>query len=195
MKAWSQFYPYVQPKVPGVVLPTIDFQLRLAAQEWCEKTLCWRDTLDPVTTNGVDRVYDFNVDLTQLVVQILGATLDGNPLDVLSIGDMPSNWRTSDACDKAIFGLFAASQFAVVPLQSTGLSVITEVALMPSNTATGVTDEIFARYVKHIARGALAELQPQGGHREAFENAINEVASEVSHSFGNGPARVRASFL
>jgi hypothetical protein len=204
MKTWSQFYDYLMPLVPNCPQPMADQQLRLAAQEWCDGTLCWRLWLDDVAMNGTDTNYDFETTSQQEVSQLLRATLDGKDLPAITADQLPSNWRTlSSFCDRGIFTIDAES-FDVVPLQAAGLIVQTEVALRPSNTATGVEDFIFRSYVNEIATGAAGRLHamprkpysyPQSTARGQFLNAIDKVASEISHAFSRAPTRVRAHYL
>lgn len=204
MKTWDQFYPYVLPQVPGFVLPTVDIQLRLAAQEWCERTLCWREWLDDVTTTATDLQYDFEVDTDKQVVQLLRATLDGQDLEVLTPDQLPSNWRTAAAgCDRGIFTIDRVS-FNVVPQQAADLVVQTEVALKPSITARGVDDQVFSQYVNEIANGAIGRMHMMPGAPWAlpnsplpaqFQAAIDKTASDVWHAHSRAPMRIRASFF
>lgn len=195
MKPWSAFYPYVLPHLPDAVLPVVDFHLREAAQEWCEKTLCWREWLDPAQTTGTDVVFDFGASQGQSVVQLVNATLAGTKIDVLRIGDVPADWRTTSGCAPAVFGLANRTQFAVIPLQAADIEIATEVALKPSNTAAGVGDDVFEQYARQIAAGALAAMVPDMARATQFRDAIAETASDVFHSFSPAPARVRASFM
>lgn len=204
MKPFSAFYDYLLPWVPGCSLAMANLQLRLAAQEWCDRTLCWRQWLDDVTTSGVQEPYDFNTSSGQQVAQLLRANLDGREIAVLTADQVPSNWRTTGAsCVRGIFTLDSEA-FNVVPTQAAGLIVQTEVALRPSNTATGVEDSVFSSYVEEIAMGAAGKLHampkkpwslPQSASLAMFTDAIDKVASEVAHAYSRAPNRVRASFF
>jgi hypothetical protein len=204
MKTWDQFYDYLLPWVPGCPTPMADLHLRLAARTFCEGTLCWRDWLDDVTTNGTDVLYDFETDTTQDVVQLLHANLDGCSIRVIRQEDVPGDWRTNTCIDRSIFAVSNTEQFAVVPLQAAGLIVQTEVALMPSLTASGVEDHVFKSYVQEIAMGAAASLHalpkkpysdPQSTAGGRFKAAIDTTATDVLHSFSRAPVRTRARFL
>lgn len=202
MQGWSSFYPDVLRKVPGAIIPVVDMELRKAAQEFCEKTLCWRDWLDPLTTTGTDLTYDFNVSSDQVVVQLLNVTLDNKPIDVLSRSQVPADWRTAGYVGTAAFSMTNRTQFSVIPLQAAGIAIATEVALKPSNTATGVNDDIFGQYKDVIAGGAIGRLHalpgwgvPGSDYAEKFQEAIARIAIDVFHASSPGPARVRASFL
>jgi hypothetical protein len=195
MKAWSNFYPYILPKVPNAVLPVVDFELLHAAREWCDKTLCWRAWLDAVLTADDTVLYDFNVDVDQDVVQLVNATVDGTPLTPIRMGDLPADWLTSSCIEKSIFALPNGTQFGLIPQQAADIEVACEVILRPALTATSVTDEIFAAYAREISFGALGSLLPQSGARAQFERAIDDAATDIFRSMSQAPQRVRASFL
>jgi hypothetical protein len=205
VKLWTTFYDYLMPLAPGCTQAFADQQLRLAAREWCDKTLCWRLWLDDVTTVTDVNEYDFGAATGQEVVQLLRATLDAQDLDVLTADSIPANWR-SDTGWSDRQGIFTvdAKTFILVPQPAAGLIAQTEVALRPTIDATGVEDFIFASYVNEIATGAAARLHampkkpysyPQSTARAEFNAAIDKAASDVSHAFSRAPARVRASFL
>lgn len=202
MKLWSAFLDDLMPMVPGCPQPMAEFHLRRAAQKFCERTLCWREWLDDQTTAGEETFY-FGVDTKQEVVQLLRATLDGQEMDVISADKLPANWRSGNAVVRGIFTLDRDSYF-IVPTPGTGVVVQTEVALKPSNTATGISDELFRHYVDHIALGAAARLHstvgtpysnPQSTARAQFDAAVAEVASDVDKAHSRTANRVRAHFL
>lgn len=204
MKAFSQFYDDLLPLVTGCPTAMADHALKRAVREWCDRTLCWRDWLADVTTLADENNYDFEVQATQEVVQVLRATLDGAEVDVLSPDNLPTNWRTADWCDRAAIVTTDGVSFTLVPMPSAGQTVAVEVALRPSDTATTVEDFIHARYCAQIAKGAAARLHAMPGKpytypastaRAEFESDIARVASEVAHAFSRTPLRVRASFL
>lgn len=205
MKAWTTLYDYLMPLAPGCSQAMADLQLRIAAQEWCDKTLCWRVWLDDVTTEADVNQYDFETGIGQDVVQLLRATLDGHDLEVITVDTVPANWRsdTSFSEHKGIFSVDSET-FILVPMPDVGLIVQTEVALRPTNDATGIEDFIFNSYASDIATGAAARLHampkkpysyPQSTARAQFQAAIDSTASDVWHAFSRAPARTRASFL
>lgn len=46
----SDFLPMVLPNAPGVPIPVAEFNLRLAAIEFCERTRCWRHVMTKALT-------------------------------------------------------------------------------------------------------------------------------------------------
>jgi hypothetical protein len=205
MQAWENFYPYLLPLVPGCPYPTADLQLRLASQEWCDKTLCWRIWLGDVTTTTDENTYAFGFASGSELVQLLRSTLDGQEQDVLTADSIPANWQSDTSwCDRK--GIFTTDgeNFVLVPMPAADLVVSNEVALRPSNAATGVEDAIFSAYANEIATGAAARMHampgwsfsyPQSTARSEFNEAIASAASDVWHGYSRAPQRVRARFL
>ncbi|MCY1167377.1 hypothetical protein D9M73_73380 [compost metagenome] len=205
MKTWDQFYDYLLPDVPDCPLNMAKFALRVAAQQFCEKTLAWQETLDATAIAADTLNYDFNITSTQEVVQIRTATLDDRDLKVLSERDLPSNWRTNGSARGGVFTLDRQT-FYVVPQASAGELVVLTVAVKPSNTATGVSNDLFANYVDEIATGAKARLQKTpkkpytdlvsgGANQTTFDLRCSEIAWQVAKSHGQTARRTRASFF
>lgn len=45
---WADFFPYVLPAVRGCPEPVAEHHIRLAAIDFCRRTLCWQQLLDPI---------------------------------------------------------------------------------------------------------------------------------------------------
>lgn len=206
MKAFSEFYDLLLPQVPGCPLPMADLHLRMAARVFCSETLCWQEWLDPVTTDGAAVVFSFNKSGQTDIVELLRATLDAKEIEVLRKQDVPGDWRVASWAGPTAFAINAASQFALVPVQASGLAFKAEVALRPALSAIGVADPVFKRYAEAIAYGAASTLAAlpkkpysdpaTAAHASAqFSAAIHDTATEVMHAFSAAPARVRAHFL
>lgn len=205
MKKWNDFYDYLLPHVPGCPLAMADLQLRMAAQRFCDKTLAWQEDLDAETTIADTIEYDIGITSQQELVQIVSATLDDKPIDVVTKNDLPANWRTSGMTRQGVFTL-DKKVFFVVPAPAADLDVVLTVALKPSNTAIGVSDELFAAYADEIASGARSALMliakkpysdaAMGAYWQAyFDGKCGNVAMEVARSHGNSRLRSKASFF
>jgi hypothetical protein len=202
---WVSFYDDLLPLVPGCSQAMADKVLLRAAQEWHERTLCWRSWLYDVTTTTDENTYAFGFDARSELVQLLRSRLDGQEQDVLTADSIPANWQADTSwCDRK--GIFTTdnANFVLVPMPAADLVVSNEVALRPSNAATGVDSAIFARYGYEIALGAAARLHEMPGKpysdanstaRARFETAIARAASDVWHGSSRAPQRVRARFL
>jgi hypothetical protein len=205
VKAWAEFYDYVLPHVPNCPLVMADMHIRMAAQQFCEKTLAWIVDLDPVKTTSAAIEYDIDMTSQQELVQITKATIDGKPVAVGNEANLPANWKTSAYPERQVFSIDRKT-FFLIPQQSADLDVTLTVALKPSNLATGITNEIYANYVQDIADGAKAMLMmvPKKPYTDVALAAINEskfqsrcaeIAWQVKKSHGDSRLGVRPHFF
>lgn len=205
MKLWAAFFDHLLPDVPGCQPPMAAIALRHAAQAFCERTRAWDVWLDPTTTVDGISGYDFEISNTQEVVKLLGATLNGQDLRVLSVNDLPDGWMDKDT---GVRGIVTQDRrlFYVLPTPAADLTVKTRVALKPSNTGTGVSDELFAHYLDVICVGARARLhasmkKPYSSPALAesckadFESLSAQIARKVEKSFSRTPRRTLPHFF
>jgi hypothetical protein len=173
MKPWSAFYPYILIYLPGCAYPVVDQALLLASMEYYDKSLAWREWLDPVQTLAGVNEYDFEINTSQQeIVQLCAATIDGEDLPLALPGELPSDWQTR--YDEA--GIFTRNRRTFWLTQSpvaAGAMVKTEVTLKPSLTATGIPDELFAHHAQAIAFGAAGQVMTIAG--ESFTNLVLSV--------------------
>ena len=205
MKTWPEFYDHVLPDVPDCNPAMADIALRHAARQFCDGTLAWHEWRGPVNTVALITEYSFAVAATEEVVKLLGATLDDLPLTVQAFNDLPINWKVSPGVSGGNLTEDRRSYF-VVPARAAGLKVKTWVALKPSNSATGVSDVIFAQYLEQIAMGAKSRLMmsPKKPYTDMnlgavlamnFKDAIADTAIKVAKSFSRNPRRVKPMFF
>jgi hypothetical protein len=198
VKTWADFDSYYLHEVQGCTYLTAANALRMAAQEFCERTKCWRATLDAVPMVTGTSVYDFDLDTEQTLVKLLSAKLDDQDIGLLlhdqDGGTMPGICALSP------------SEFLIQPTPVTGQEVVIKAVLMPSNSASGIEDDLFAQYARAIAMGAKAILfamayQPFTNPTAAmvarleFETAIGNTTIRVAKAFSSAPLRVQACFM
>ena len=205
MKLWTEFYDTLLPEVPGCNPAMADIALRHAAREFCERTRAWDEWRGPQLTVATSIQYDFDIGKSEEVVKLLGATLAGCDLEVLSVNDLPNNWQTYPGCTRGILTQDRRT-FYVIPQREAGIEIRTRVALKPSNKGTGVSDELFAHYLDDICVGARARLHMSmkkpysdagmaGVCRSDFEQRMAKVARAVEKSFSRVPRRVKPNFF
>lgn len=205
MKLWAEFYDTLLPDVPGCNPAMANVALRHAAREFCERTRAWDEWRGPQLTVATSIQYDFDISAGEEVVKLLGATLAGCDLDVLSVNDLPNNWQTYPGCTRGILTQDLRS-FYVIPQREAGIEIRTRIALKPSNKATGVTDTLLAQYLEVICLGARARLHASikkpytdqlaaASCRADFELRMAKVARAVEKSFSRVPRRVVPNFF
>jgi len=206
MKLWSDFYPYITVYLPGCAYPVIDEQLRQSAIDFCERTGVWREWLDPVKTVASTKQYDFDILPTQEIVQVVQATLDGEPLSIVSSDDLKADWQSNEPSRQGLTTYDRRSFYLLQTPSAAGLDIVTNVSIKPSLTATGISDELFAHYARPIAFGAASELMLIPGQtfanpslsenfRERFNAAVARTAIDKFRADGRTARRSRASFF
>lgn len=201
MKAWQLCLRDVLPEVPGCAEPMAEHALLRAAQEFMQKTRAWKVWLDPVITDGLNLTYDLNLELRSELVRIEAATLGGQVITIAREQDVPANWQDGSACVPTCIFTTDSKTINLLPLKTAGMSLAIQATLKPSNTATGLDDAIFDRYVEVIATGAKARLMSQPDkaysspgaaamHRSNFLSAIDTLKTNIWR--GTAATRPRA---
>lgn len=198
---WSAFYPDLLPVVPGCPDPLLEKQTRIAAIEFLRRTRAWVEWLDPVTSIEGLAEYDFDLPTGADVVRVVRATLDGNPIDVVSFRDAIYDPARQDMPDQGVVSRDLKT-FRLGVSVAAGLPIQIQAAMVPSRNSTGIPDDLFEKYRDDIAHGALAKIlalpeffKPEllVLERGYFEAAINTCAVDAwrGHT-GNTPrARLR----
>jgi hypothetical protein len=204
MTPWSDFLPYVLPSAPGCPDPVAEFNLRLAAQEFCARTRVWRETLPNIKALPARGIGPHFMELPDdsEIVRIERATMDGRPIDVMPADALPTDWRQyPNTIRDCVFTLDRKEVFAVPAYEVTRVLSM-EVSLKPSEAADGLSDELASLYKRDIAAGALeiilmlpAFLNPALAtvHGDKFKARIATTAIQVArgHSSFRPRARVR----
>ncbi len=185
MKTWAEFHSLVLPSVLGCPIPTMDNALRLTARDFCKRTREWRES-ESFTAQGIVNLFDIDIPPGTELVRIISADVAGEPLDIFGRGELPTDWATCTPPD----GLYhvGTTEYRVFPVPPANARITIESALMPSNTGTGVGDDVFDRYAEAIADGALCRLmkmprQPwsdinlAGIHDRDYERAVHHAAN------------------
>lgn len=192
---WSDFGPYVLPHVIGAPEPLLQFHARLAAIEFCRRTLCHTRTLEAVTTDGT-AVVELVPDIGTQILKIKSATVGGRPWSVVKPEVGLSHVRTQSPQE------FAFTQdnvtLQVYPVQLAGVEVVIEAALCPTLTAASLDDIIAAQYAQDIAHKVVAAIKgikgqpytdPEGARDAlaAFNGRASTVAAKIARGTANAP--------
>ncbi|CAN7537418.1 hypothetical protein LJR130_003784 [Variovorax sp. LjRoot130] len=187
MKPWSNFLRDVRLSAPGTPEPIAEHAVLRAAQEFCHETRAWIVELDPTITQEGVLTYDLELDQGVELVRIESAKFNGQ--------DYPA-WRPGEAtpCGRYVYtpdGRAIAFSEGV----GAGLPLVIRCAIKPGETATGIDDVIFARYVKTIALGAVAELTSDPAKRGDFENRMARIKTDLWRGSAAIRPRARANLF
>lgn len=180
----SAFLPYVLPYVATCPDPVAEFQLRMAAIEFCERTRCWRhiisvavaannQTIAAPTYSTIHEIEEatFNgkpLNPTQYTAtdpnELTGLTATGDPVNITQIESgvvALYPFKTGTLRLSAFLKPMHGSAFGLNPLD-------------PLSDAYNVVPEFLLRqHAETIARGALARIY--GLPNEQFSNPNNAL--------------------
>jgi hypothetical protein len=152
------FLPSIMPYAPGCPEPTARAAIITAARMFCERTRLWRDndqfTVTPTSCNVVCAPVGGEL------FEIEHASLDGRPLEPISIGDLDRNmpdWRTRTEAEGARWITQVEMGSVLVVPRTTG-TLSLSVFLKPAEDADQLPDFLAQHYRRIIADGALAEI-------------------------------------
>lgn len=211
MKAWSSFFADLLPQLPGCPDPLIEHELLRACQTFFEKTRAWQETQALVAVSANQTTFAIAPsDGTQELVRLEKAWLDSKPLGVVSAKFMDDeygdDWRThTGAVDRVVQVSPGTGIFYPIPLAASTVGLKLRLSVKPSDTATGIPDEQFAKHKDALACGALARLmahakKPWSDQNMAmvkaavFEAAIGRANVDAARSFGSARVASRPHF-
>ncbi len=208
---------YVTPHVPACPDPTIEFNLRLAAIEFCERTRCWRH-LSEVTLTAETRTLSAPAFTT--VHEIEQATFDGKPLTPISFTDSAHEGLTGTVTESTPIYVTQVDpgQITVIPFIPGTLRV--SVFLKPQhgsmfglNPLNPLSDPLnvvppfmVTQHAEALAHGALARLfalpgeewtdeARAGAYRQMFDTAIGQKMGANLRGQQRAPIRTKPQWM
>jgi hypothetical protein len=186
MKPWSAFLRDVRPSAPSTPEPVLEHAILRAAQEFCQRTRAWVVELDPTTTSADATEYDIELATGTELVRIESASLDGHPYAV---------WRRDTrASGRYVFTPDGRTLRFSHPMGQ-GKSLVLTCSLKPGESAKGVDDALFARYVTVIALGAVASITGDPMKRADFESRCDDIVYQLWKGNAALQQRTRPSFI
>ena len=159
MTPFSDFYPHVLPNAPSAPPPAVDFNLRRAAIEFCERTRCWREVqmLDLDGTDAPVLCVPSDAAIHEIENAWFGdRQLRRAPFGAVSPSMWPADAPASNEGAPNVIAQMGWDSIAVIPATAGTLRL--SLFLKPSQTAIGVPDFLFERFASALSDGALARL-------------------------------------
>jgi hypothetical protein len=211
MKAWDAWLPDILPHVPGCPDIIATHEIKRAAQAFFRETWTWRAVLDPV---------DFDVNEPEMrvfpdvsgtwIVRVEHAAMGGTKLKPLSLDAIVTafgpDWATQTGTPDAITATTPATlRLVPYPIDALANQLSLTVSLMPSDNASGILDELYARYRDVIADGAKSRLMLINGQpwanpdigaalAQRFEAGISLARTDAARAHGRATPRSRPAF-
>ncbi len=216
---WLTYLKEIRQFLPGCPDVTIAGIVRNVAQDFCEATMCWQDTLDPFTVDANVR----NIQLVPLVdtaiVQIqeiwndtIGTTNPGltfNTLDddsAVDIAPIVLQPRTEKWLDRYHPGWRAATgmpSYYTCPTRDVlwlaphpgfdGFVVNAKASLKPSDTSLSGPDDLYRDFRTHLQDGTLEYLLAVPGKPWTNPVLAAKFAVDYREDKGMGSARTARS--
>lgn len=165
MKAWSEFIPLVAMSLPGCPRFEIEGMAKAMAIEFYQQSRAWRArdvTLVASTTLGQADYNVTNPSDTDLA-GLPAVWIDGEEVPEI-IGGATDDYAPGEQSSTNGVQLTSGSTVRVVPAPDASALVIkATVAYKPASTATGLSDQLFAKHSSVISSKVLQELLIQPG--------------------------------
>lgn len=219
MAALSKFYQFVAPFVPGAPEFAMALEVRTAAIEFCQRSLAHQRTLDSVASVAGQSLYDLvflgdvltlsddaSIDLSdvvtlspdavspgnvEVVAKLLSVKVDGEPLRLLAPQQMDEFKAETTAQAPTCALLAGPMRLQVYPTPSVaGKAIVVRAAMRPAQEAATIDDELFERFARVIADGAIARLAALPG--KAFSNPDVAMAAQLRFDDAIAKAHERA---
>lgn len=189
----DDLYPFVLPWVPQMPIPTVDHHLRIAANEFFNRTLAWRADLDSFLSVDAKTDYDLDEPIGSEITKVVEVDCDGRDY--------------AKACQLLQVDGPVLRFLETPPAAKT---VVVSAALSPKigqQSASWAIPDGLSQYRKDIALGALSSLKSLSGdamesdrYMGKFNARIASVAAFVNLSrtrarMGQGSGRSAAQFF
>ena len=156
-KTWDNFFPYVQPHVPGCPEIIIQTHLQEAAAEYIARSELWRFDIESDFTSKNTSDYEIDVPTGAVLENILTLFVNGTPANRVTDRHFHVS-NTADNSAPTSFSIYQDNQIRFFPTPDRKYTFEGVGVLKPSLSATGVEDFIFETHGRSIACGAIWRL-------------------------------------
>jgi len=188
---YSAFLPDVLPYVRDCPEFVAINAIRNACIEFCEASLWWRQTLDPITLVAGQGTYDVDLDIGVGIAAILSAHLGRHPLQVQAeeylVQTVGPDWRERRGPVQFVTqdGDFDVIRLVSVPDYVPDEQLTVHVALRPIKSSVRVPKELYERWGETIGFGARARLHDTPGQPYSNAEAAREYRKWFQSGYGN----------
>lgn len=206
MTDWEDFFDYVMPEVPGIGTDLALMYIRLAAIDFCDKSLVHTVMLDDITLVAGQTTYDIAVpDQTDLamVVNAWVGTRTITPKQIDELNQNSIDWQSESGRPESFTQTTqtSISLYKTPDANNIADALRLRAALRPDIGADGLEDWVANKYVTTIAAGAMArlmsmpkkpwtDLQSAGLKNAMYMQGLNEARIDAKRGFSRGGLRV-----
>jgi hypothetical protein len=210
-KLWDAWLPDVLPHAAGCPSVLARHEIKRAAQAFFRDSFAWRAVLDAISVDiGEPEMRVFPDASGTEIVRIEQAALGQSELKPLFIDAVAesfgADWSTQTGTPEAITAVTPNTiRLVPYPIEPQADRLTLTVSLAPSDAATGIPDELYARYREAIAGGAKSRLMLISGQPWAnvdmgaslsarFEADISAARTDAARAHSRATPRSRPSF-
>ncbi len=154
---YVDYYPYVQPYVPGCPEAVISAYIAEAANAFCDKTYLWRVPLPDTNTVADTQDYVVTPPADTELVDVLLVEFEGTPIDRTHDVMMPLFVADVSAQPNA-YSLVEPATIRFYPPPNDEYTFRGVMVLKPTLTCAGAASFLFLNHGRCIAAGALERL-------------------------------------
>jgi len=200
VRAWSYWFPDLMPHVPGCPQVLAEHELRRAAQAFFHQTMAWRvDEAPRAVTAGTDEILVAPADTEQELVRVDAVWYDGQRLDPIATETLDEqyhdDWQTQTGFPTKFLQVVPGTvRLYPVPLVDATSGLKLRLIVRPSDTATGLPDDLALRFRDEIHVGAKSRLMLYPGkpwtnpdmagvYSQAFNALVNQATAAAARAF------------
>ena len=192
MKAYSLWFPDVNPLVLGCDDITMTNAIRSACIEYCEKTRMFTYKPDAVETVANTAQYDLDLPSMTNSVELQKVWIEGQeikpmPIDMQGIND-PTDTTVVEPGRPTNFFCDDFNTLTLFPTPDDAYTLTYRVCVTPSKTSTMVDDFVYVNFWEEISWGALYRIMQQPGR--AYTNAKLAVYYEAKFKSALGSGKI-----
>jgi hypothetical protein len=200
---YEEFFKYVKPHAMQAPDSVLEHHVRQACIDFCQRSLCWQDELDPVVGDTLTTQFQLSLDQEVEMASLMGVR---GELGTQKWDYDIKTWKSGSASARGYWKDRVAwtvdrVMLSVYPAPRAGEVLTTTVALKPSVLSQEFPDDLFGHYASVIAWGAIASLQMLPGdfgnpamaqiHERKFDTAIARAATAAALGYGRITLRVK----
>lgn len=209
MKAWSYWLPDLMPHVPGCPQVLAEHELRRAAQAFFSQTMAWRvDETPRAVFAGDAELSVAPSDSEQELVRVDAIWYDGQKLEPVAPETLDQqyvdDWQDRTGTPTNFLQVMpGVARLYPVPLADAVVGLKLRLIVTPSDTATGLPDDLAIRYRDEIQVGAKSRLMLYPGkpwtnpelaavYGQAFNGLVNQATAAAARAYVQArlPSRV-----
>jgi hypothetical protein len=207
-KAFSAFYDYLMPELPGCTTRMVDLQLLLIAREMCERAGVWNDSLSPIDSEAARTDYPLvspyaKSEVSRVMRLTWGGCLQWSAIEPKRDHCPKPEERPRYLAGQPPFGLNAAMDTIKLTEQPAG-QILIDAQLRPALSATTLPDLLMTQHLETVRMGVLSRLMAMGGkpwsngplagvYVSQYMSALNHGAANAGNGNTRAPMRTARS--